>query len=150
MARQDSLALKETEDCQVFRGHLVHQVLQELEVQVLLVHQVYLEREEKKVMRESLEAPTLDHLGEQVHQVPKESQDHLVPQEYLTATQNVVVVLPVLQDFRGSEDLLEKQDREVKKERHVSIVSLMETLSQDPQGFQVLLEIQVHLVCLDL
>lgn len=32
----------------------------------------------------------------------------------------------------------------------MSIVSQVETLSQDPQGLQVLLEIQVHLACLDL
>lgn len=81
-ASLDTLALKEIEDWQVFRGHLVHQVLQDWEDQVLRVHQVYLEREEKKVMRDSLDSPSLDYLEEQVHQVSKESQDLLVPQEY--------------------------------------------------------------------
>lgn len=63
-------------------------------------------------MRDNLESPSLDHLGEQVHLVPKESQDLLVPQEYSTKY-NVIVVLLVLQACRGSKDFKEKQDRRV-------------------------------------
>lgn len=63
-------------------------------------------------MRDNLESPSLDHLGEQVHLVPKESQDLLVPQEYSTKY-NVIVVLLVLQACTGSKDFKEKQDRRV-------------------------------------
>lgn len=82
---QDQLDLKEIEDFQVFRGNLVHKVLQELEVQVLPARQVYLEREEKRVMRDCLETRSLDHLADQVHKVSKDSKGLLVPQEYSTA-----------------------------------------------------------------
>lgn len=64
-------------------------------------------------MRDSLESHSLDHLGDQVHKVSKDSKGLLVPREYSTAIKNVIVVLLVLQACRGSVDFLEKQDRKV-------------------------------------
>lgn len=81
---QDPLVLKETEDYQVFRGHLVHRVLQELEVQDLPVHKDCLENEEKRVMRDSLESHFLDHPGDPDQQDHKEYKDHLAPQDHST------------------------------------------------------------------
>lgn len=115
----DHLVLKETEDLQVLKDHLVHQDYQEQEVQDHLVHQVYLEREERREMKASLEPLFLERLEGQGSQVPKDSKDLLVPQEYIMVICHVCPVLLVNKACRESVDILENQDKKVKKERRV-------------------------------
>lgn len=89
----DHLVLKGTEELQVFKDHLAHKVNQDLEVQDHPDNQVYLEREERRVMKDGLDSPIRDHLAEQVLQVPRDSKGLLVLQEYLTVMWNVSAVL---------------------------------------------------------